>query len=108
MAVMALVAWRMPSWHAARERDACLENLRQLDGAIESLAAERSWKRGQEVQPGAVAPYMKDNMIPSCPSGGSYVVPPLGQNPTCSVHGDMLGPNDEPRKWEERYRVPSS
>ena len=31
--------------------------------------------------------------LPKCPSGGTYVIERLGENPICSYHGYLLGTN---------------
>jgi len=84
-----LAAIAIPSFVTARDRaqhNACLNNLRQLDGAKDQFYLEHQ-----------AAPYGLSDLVgtyikvpPVCPNGGTYELHPLGENPTCSHHGDLL------------------
>jgi len=72
-------------------KNACIQNLRQLEGAIEV------WMRDKQKRPGDVAPddglfgegrYPKEK--PRCPAGGTYSYHVAGVRPTCSVPGHTL------------------
>ena len=102
--LLAVVGVGLSVWLTARaHRNVCLNNLRQIDAASDSWGAVVNGKRGDPVDANAISQYMKGGTLPVCPSGGKYTVPPLGQNVTCSMHGDMLGPDDFPHKWEDGY-----
>ena len=66
---------------------ACCENLQKIDGAREQWALEHNKKDGDLVTwedlVGGPDKYLKKT--PSCPSGGVYTLPPVGQEPTCSL-----------------------
>jgi len=68
----------------------CLAHLRQLDGAKQQWALEN--KKATDAIPAALdlAPYLKDNILPTCPSGGKYTLRSVNDLPTCSVAGHTL------------------
>jgi len=70
---------------------ACVNNLRQIDGAKQQWALEN--RKTAEAVPSApdMAPYLKDG-IPKCPAGGAYTLNAVGAHPTCSVAGHALPP----------------
>jgi hypothetical protein len=70
--------------------NACINNLRQLDGAKQQWALENN-KQEQDV-PAAqdIAPFLKDGALPVCPAGGQYTLNAVGAVPTCSVVGHAL------------------
>ena len=68
---------------------ACVNNLRQIDGAKEQLQIDTNLKAGEVATIAAVSPYIKSG-FPICPAGGSYSVGVFGKAPTCSVPGHSL------------------
>lgn len=71
--------------------------------STDSWGAEVGGKRGDAVDVKAISQYLKGRTLPICPDGGHYSIPSLGDNPTCSLHGDLLGPSDFPHKWEPGF-----
>jgi type II secretory pathway pseudopilin PulG len=69
--------------------NACINNLRQIDAAVNQFALEHQLTNGDRINfPNDLTPYIKLNSqgkIPSCPSGGIYHVGRIGKNPTCSL-----------------------
>jgi hypothetical protein len=70
--------------------NACINNLRQIDGAINEWALEKSITNGTVVTENDITNYIKLNRfgkIPSCPSGGKYTYGKVGDKPqiTCSL-----------------------
>ncbi len=82
-----LAAIAIPNFSKARtaaQKTACVNNLRQIDGAIEQFALEAKRKQGDAVTANDVAPYLKGNAMPRCPSDNSaYTVSAVGTAPTC-------------------------
>ncbi len=72
------------------QRNECLNSLQQIDSALMATALERGYRNGDSIPTAQLVESLKDNKIPSCPSGGSYVIPPVGGHPTCTFHGDLL------------------
>jgi hypothetical protein len=99
-----------------RHRDelACRNNMLVLDSAVFNIAMRDRYYRGDivpldevsnlvargtEVHPGET--------VFTCPSGGHYVIPPVGGRTTCSKHGDLLAEYYKqlpPAKWEPLER----
>ena len=88
-----LAAIAIPSFARAREtsrRNACINNLRQIDAAKEQWAMENNVAEGGAGPTQAqVAVYLKGD-FPTCPSNGTYTIGNIGTNPTCSVAGHVL------------------
>lgn len=74
------------------QRNACINNLRQIDGAKQQWALEHN--KTADAMPTAddIVHYFKDNVIPACPAGGVYTANAVGQPPTCSIQGHSLAP----------------
>jgi prepilin-type N-terminal cleavage/methylation domain-containing protein len=86
-----LAAIAIPNFIKARttaQMNACINNLRQVDGAIQQWALEK--KQGQTASVGFtdISPYLKNAVI--CPSGGtafsdSYNITDVSTKPTCKL-----------------------
>jgi hypothetical protein len=86
-----LAAIAIPNFVKAREtsqKNACINNLRQLDAAKAQWALENGKKDGDLPTKEDLLPYLK--RWPVCPKGGVYTIGPIGQPPTCSVAGHVL------------------
>ena len=82
-----LAAIAIPNFVRARntaQKNACINNLRQIDGAKQQWALEN--KKADADTPGStdVAPYIKNNLFPTCPSSGTYTIGAVNTDPTCS------------------------
>ena len=86
-----LAAIAIPNFVKARQtaqKNACINNLRMIDGAKEQWALEnRAPGGGGVTEDGAtgVNSYIKGNARPICPAGGSYTYGNVDEKPTCSV-----------------------
>lgn len=90
---MIVVAIALPSLVPARthaQKNACIANLRQIDGAKEQWALENKKTKGEPADDDQINAYLKNSARPVCPQGGVYSYNPLGMNPTCSL-GAALG-----------------
>ena len=70
------------------QQNACINNLRQIDAAVNELALETHLTTGATVALTSLTPYIKLNSagsIPPCPAGGSYSLSLVGTNPVCSL-----------------------
>jgi len=89
-----LAAIAIPNFIKARatsQADACINNLRQISGAIDTWALETGQSSGASI-PGVstVSAYIKLNSggsVPSCPAGGTYTTGTVGVAPevSCSL-----------------------
>jgi DNA repair exonuclease SbcCD ATPase subunit len=76
-------------------RNACMNNLRQIDAAKQQWALEKNKPVTAIPTVQDIAPYIKldaNGNIPGCPSGGTYTLNAVGELPTCSVPGHVLPP----------------
>jgi prepilin-type N-terminal cleavage/methylation domain-containing protein len=95
-----LCAIAIPNFVKARttsQANACINNLRQIDGAIQEFAIETGKKVGDTINyPADLTPYLKmnaANAVPPCPAGGTYSVSPVASTPSviCSL-GNSVTP----------------
>ena len=96
-----LCAIAIPNYVKARansQANACINNLRQIDGAAQQFAIENGKAVGYVINyPADLKAYLKLNAagsIPGCPAGGTYSVSPVGNEPSvfCSL-GNTVTPS---------------
>jgi prepilin-type N-terminal cleavage/methylation domain-containing protein len=89
-----LAAIAIPNFIRARQKsqqNACINNLRQIDAAINEWALENGQTTGASVSSVmTVSLYIKLNSnssVPGCPAGGTYATTTVGATPqvTCSL-----------------------
>jgi prepilin-type N-terminal cleavage/methylation domain-containing protein len=89
-----LAAIAIPSFVHARAKSqatACINNLRQIEAAVQQVAIEQGKHVGDVVNyPSDVTPYIRmnaNNQIPGCPAGGIYSLQTVGTIPQaiCSL-----------------------
>jgi len=91
-----LAAIAIPNFVKARttsQTNACINNLRQLDGAKQQWALEQKQLSSATPTSGDVQPYLgrgTDGGYPSCPANGVYVINTCGTTPTCNVANHVL------------------
>ena len=84
-----LAAIAIPNFVRARtqsQKNACINNLRQIDGAIQQWALENKKDTAATVAYGDISPYLKNSV--TCPSGGttfgdSYTITTVSAAPVC-------------------------
>ena len=100
-----LAAIAIPNYVRARadsQQSACINNLRQIDGAINEWALETGQSNGATVANTAVvSAYIKlnsNNSIPSCPATGTYATSTVGGAPqvSCSLNTLTVTPHKLP------------
>jgi prepilin-type N-terminal cleavage/methylation domain-containing protein len=82
-----LAAIAIPNFVKARttaQKNACINNLRQIDGAKEQWALEAKIAPGTAPDNAAIDSYIKGGS-PSCPAGGTYAYNNVDILPTCTV-----------------------
>jgi prepilin-type N-terminal cleavage/methylation domain-containing protein len=92
-----LAAIAIPNFIKAREasqRNACIANLKQVDGAVQTWALEQKKTTGAAA-PASTDLYGSDKYIrvaPNCPANGTYAIGTVGASPqvTCTVAGHTL------------------
>jgi prepilin-type N-terminal cleavage/methylation domain-containing protein len=100
-----LAAIAIPNFIKARatsQQNACINNLRQIDGAISEWALETGQSNGASVAGvSVVSAYIKLNSassVPGCPAGGSYTTSTVGAIPqiVCSLSSLAGSPHKLP------------
>jgi len=100
-----LAAIAIPNFVKARatsQANACINNMRQIDAAVQEFALEQHKTTGSTVSyPGDLTSYIKLNSassIPPCPAGGTYTVGTVGANPqvTCNLSTSVTPPHVMP------------
>ena len=82
---------------AKSQATACINNMRQIDYAIQQLALQKGLSAGASINyPADLTPYIKLNSagsIPGCPAAGTYTAQLVGNTPsvTCSL-GSTVDP----------------
>ena len=92
-----LAAIAIPNFVRARttsQTNACINNLRQMDGAVQQYALENKLASSASYTLSSIKPYIKltsAGALPACPAGGTYSPGASVTNPpTCSVTGHAL------------------
>jgi competence protein ComGC len=83
-----MFAIAIPNFVKARDtamQNACINNLRMIDGAKQQWALEKGKTGGDVPAIVDLTPYLKDGKFPVCPSGGTYTIGVVSNNPTCSI-----------------------
>src|SRR5438045_2035680 len=87
-----LAAIAIPNFVRARttsQQNACINNLRQLDGAVQQYALENKLASSSPYTLTVIMPYIKltsAGALPGCPAGGTYSQGATVTNvPTCSL-----------------------
>src|SRR5688500_10540347 len=82
-----LAAVAIPNFVKSRttaQRNACIRNLREIDGAKERWALETKKAPRTEVVVSEIDSYIKGG-APKCPSGGTYTYGVVDADPTCTI-----------------------
>jgi len=96
-----LAAIAIPNFVKARataQANACINNLRQMDGAANQFALEKGKKTGDSITTATdLTPYIKLNAtssLPPCPAGGTYSATfTVGTSPSCSLSATVTPPH---------------
>lgn len=88
-----LAAIAIPNFVRARatsQKNACINNLRQIDGAKQQWALENHQVSTAAPASTAIQPYLGRGSAgtwPACPASGTYSVNAVNVAPTCSLSG---------------------
>ena len=92
-----LAAIAVPNFVKAREssqQNACINNLRQIDGAAQTWALENNKTSSDTYILDVLKPYLKLDSagnLPACPANGTYSPGLCVSNaPTCTIRGHAL------------------
>src|SRR6516164_461479 len=88
-----LAAIAIPNFVRARttsQKNACINNLRQIDGAKQQWALEQHKQSTAQPTSASLMPYMgrgTTGSYPTCPATGTYTINTVATAPTCSLSG---------------------
>ncbi len=74
--------------------NACMNNLRQFDGAKQQWALENHKTTNDIPSWQDMRPYLgrgTNGELPTCPQGGVYILGRIGEPPRCSIDGRLSG-----------------
>lgn len=79
-----------PATDEQSKATACMNNLRQIDGAKQQWALEN--RKTATALPSAqdIARYLPNNTMPACPGGGAYTINTVGAPAVCSIPTHVL------------------
>jgi hypothetical protein len=83
----------IPNFVKARQtaqKNACISNLRQIDGAKAQWALDNKKTDTDTPTPADLKPFLRKNQFPVCPAGGAYTINPVSSQPECSHEGHSL------------------
>jgi hypothetical protein len=63
----------------------CINNLREIDIAKREWALAHNATNGDAITTDQLTNYLLHGVITKCPSGGTYKIGKIGENPTCSL-----------------------
>jgi hypothetical protein len=81
---------KMPVRRGHSPRITCINNLRQIDGAIEQWALENKHCEGEPVIETEAVAYIKNGLLPTCPEGGRYLFGKVGGVPRSTIPDHAL------------------
>jgi prepilin-type N-terminal cleavage/methylation domain-containing protein len=87
-----LAAIAIPNFVRARntsQKNSCINNLRQVDGAKNQWALENNKVDTDTPQNSDITPYLKGGAVPSCPANGSYTLGNVATLPSCSLSASL-------------------
>lgn len=95
-----LAAMAIPAFNKVRETSqgkTCVNNMRQIDSAIDEWALEAGMKTGDAIVEGdedtGIFAYIKGNEMPTCPVGSTVYVPTVvGTATPCANHDEDGNP----------------
>ena len=83
-----LMAIAIPNFVKARstaQKNACINNLRQIDAAKQRWALENKKENAETPTESDLKTYFQGKPFPKCPAGGSYALRSIGEMPACSL-----------------------
>src|SRR6185369_14286200 len=83
-----LAAIAIPNFVKARttaQKNACIANLKQIDGAVQQWALENKKAGTAAVGTTDILDFLKGSSLPLCPAAGTYATSSVSETPTCTL-----------------------
>ena len=71
-------------------RDKCVNNLRLIEAAKQSVGARKQETREHSLRAGPRAAISRTTLFPVCPDGGIYSINAVSVPPTCTIPDHVL------------------
>jgi prepilin-type N-terminal cleavage/methylation domain-containing protein len=87
-----LAAIAIPNFVRARntsQKNSCINNLRQIDGAKNQWALENKKVDTDTPVNSDITPYLKGATVPTCPANGNYTLGSVATLPSCDLAGSL-------------------
>ena len=87
-----LAAIAIPNFVRARntsQKNACINNLRQIDGAKNQWALENKKQDTDLPVNTDIQVYLKGSVVPTCPAQGAYTIGTVATLPSCNLSGTL-------------------
>src|SRR5436305_10886337 len=103
-----LAAIAIPNFVKARttsQQNACINNLRQYDGAVQQWALENKKQSSDTYGMTSLQPYIKltsANQLPACPAGGTYAPGATVANPPTCTLSTLATPEEHTSELQPR------
>ena len=91
LAVNAAVLPRVIRARNTSASNACVNNLRQIEGAKETWVVDNKNTTNDALTWDAIRPYLRRDEVPKCPEGGAYTLGRVGEPPKCSLGPSFVG-----------------
>ena len=89
-----IAAIAIPSFVKARgtaQEKVCINQMQLLENAKEQLLLTGRYSTGDFIPEEEISQHLENGFDGlKCPGGGTYSINPIGQPPSCSVHGPLL------------------
>jgi ABC-type proline/glycine betaine transport system substrate-binding protein len=72
------------------QQNACISNLRQIDGAKSQWALDKKMTDSDTPTRADLKIYLGNRQFPVCPAGGTYTINSVSSRPECSHAGHSL------------------
>jgi hypothetical protein len=92
--VAMLSAIAIPNFVKARsvaQKNACINNLRQIDAAKQQWALENKKRDTDAPSESELRSYFPNGQFPACPASGQYTINPMSSHPECTQPGHSIG-----------------
>lgn len=93
LAAMAIPNYTRPPGRRTSAKNACISNLKQIDGAVALWALENKLTATDTYSftDTAILKFMRHSRLPECPHGGrDSTAPNVSSSPTCTIPGHTL------------------
>jgi len=86
IALLSAIVFAVAKVKERQNRKTCENNMMGIDSAVSQWGLADNVPKGQFVSMDRIRHTLPPHFL-KCPSGGTYTIPPVGDLPSCSIHG---------------------